>query len=112
MHIDDYSFGHIVIDGKKYTKDVLVLPDKVIPNWWRKEGHIFDLDDCRDLIDCNPELIIFGLGAYKLVKLSPGLTLEIQRNNIQFEAAASKKACEIYNRKSDMKIAAGFHLTC
>jgi len=112
MHISDYSFGLIKIDGKVYTKDVLILPDRVIPNWWRKEGHVFDLGDCRELIDCNPEVIIFGLGAFKLVKLSDDLIETLHKNNIKFEAAASKKACKFYNSKSKMRIAAGFHLTC
>jgi len=37
--IEHYSFGRIVIDGKEYTKDLIIYPDKIRANWWRKEGH-------------------------------------------------------------------------
>jgi len=33
MHISDYRFGRIVIDGKTYTSDVIVYPDRVDPSW-------------------------------------------------------------------------------
>ena len=39
MRIDRYAFGNIVIDGKAYTKDVIIFPDRVYSPWWRKDGH-------------------------------------------------------------------------
>ena len=34
--IESYSFGEVVIDGKRYRSDVIVFPDRVKPNWWRE----------------------------------------------------------------------------
>ena len=45
MKIDSYSFGRIVINGKTYTSDVIIFPDKVDASWWRKEGHLLQLAD-------------------------------------------------------------------
>ena len=37
--IDDYDFGRIVVDGVEQTRDVILLPGRVVPNWWRHDGH-------------------------------------------------------------------------
>jgi hypothetical protein len=31
--INGYRFGHVVIDGSEQTRDVIVLPERVVPNW-------------------------------------------------------------------------------
>ena len=33
--IDHYEFGRIMIDGRQETKDLIILPDRVLRNWWR-----------------------------------------------------------------------------
>jgi hypothetical protein len=35
MLIGPYEFGAIVINGKRYKSDVIVLPGRVIDGWWR-----------------------------------------------------------------------------
>ncbi len=37
MRIDHYVFGKMVVDGKTYTSDLIVYPDRVDPSWWRPE---------------------------------------------------------------------------
>lgn len=44
-HIDAYRFGEITIDGTTYRADVIVLPDRVVANCWRKEGHSLVVED-------------------------------------------------------------------
>jgi hypothetical protein len=31
--VDSYQFGQVVINGKKYTSDVIIFPDRVKKNW-------------------------------------------------------------------------------
>jgi hypothetical protein len=31
--IESYSFGYIKVNSKDYNKDLIIYPDKVIPNW-------------------------------------------------------------------------------
>ena len=113
MHIDKYRFGKIVINGDIYTNDLIILPDRIITNWWRNEGHIFDLGDCPEIFAAEPEFVIFGLGAYSLVKLSPVLIQELEIKGIQFQALPTEAACDLFNRKSSqLKTAAALHLTC
>jgi hypothetical protein len=37
--IEGYRFGHVVIDGDEQKRDVIVLPDRVLMDWWRADGH-------------------------------------------------------------------------
>ena len=46
--IESYKFGAIVINGKKYTSDIIVFPEHVIDGWWRKEGHRLHVEDIED----------------------------------------------------------------
>jgi hypothetical protein len=46
--IDHYEFGRIMIDGRQETKDLIILPGRVVRNWWRHDGHALVLDDLND----------------------------------------------------------------
>jgi len=50
MKIDQYAFGKIVIDGKTYTSDVIIYPEKVDASWWRKEGHRLQPADLEKIV--------------------------------------------------------------
>lgn len=62
MKIDDYDFGRIVIDGKTYTSDVIVYPERLDTSWWRKEGHLLQPEDITGVLDAEPEVLIIGTG--------------------------------------------------
>lgn len=38
MNIAGYRFGRIDIDGRTYTSDVIITPERVIDSWWRQRG--------------------------------------------------------------------------
>jgi hypothetical protein len=35
--LEGYRFGRILVDGHEETRDLIVLPNRVLTNWWRKE---------------------------------------------------------------------------
>ena len=51
MVIESYCFGEMVVNGVRYDKDLIVCPDNVRDNWWRKEGHRVSLEDIRELLE-------------------------------------------------------------
>ena len=53
--IDGYSFGRVTIDGREETRDVIVLPERVVRGWWRKEGHGLVLEDLDEVLDEREE---------------------------------------------------------
>ena len=62
--IEGYRFGHIIVDGEEQTRDVIVLPDRVLTDWWRADGHRLVLADLDDVIEELPERLLIGTGAY------------------------------------------------
>ena len=46
--IDSYHFGQIMINGEKYSSDVIIFPDRVQGEWWRKKGHELGLEDISE----------------------------------------------------------------
>ena len=72
--IESYSFGHMVINGTSYTKDVIIYPDGRIQSpWWRKQGHELAVIDLQDLIATSPEIIICGNGAMGIMRVTAEL---------------------------------------
>ena len=39
MKIDSFNFGAITIEGRTFTTDVIVFPDRVNDDWRREEEH-------------------------------------------------------------------------
>ena len=114
MRIDNFEFGSIVIDGKRYTSDLIIYPDgRVVTSWRRKSGHRLSGDDIVELVDSQPEVIIAGTGVSGLVKPEKELQETLQKKSIEFLAAPNQKAMELFNDLSSKKrIGACFHLTC
>ena len=112
--IDSCSFGTLVINGKTYTDDLIILPDgKIFKPWWRKRGHQLSMDDLRGLIDSSPEVIVAGTGMSGRVKPDENLENDLSKLAIEFIAAPNEEALRIFNTlASDKRVGAGFHLTC
>ena len=111
--IDSYQFGEIVVNGKKYTSDVIIFPDGVRDNWWRKTGHQLCLDDIAEVLTENPEVLVVGTGASGLVKLLPEVRQAVDAKGIELIVEATDNACHTYNQfcRSRRAVAA-LHLTC
>ncbi len=114
MRIDSYSFGEVVINGKKYTSDVIIFPNKVNSSWWRKEGHELNMEDIKGIIEAAPKVLIVGTGAFGYVEVKQEVKEFLKSNNIELIAEPTDKACKIYNEKSqaEEQVIAALHLTC
>ena len=111
--IDSYQFGLIVVNGKKYTSDVIIFPDSVRDNWWRKTGHQLCLDDIAEVLTENPEVLVVGTGASGLMKVLPEVRQVVEAPGIELIVEATDKACHTYNQfcRSRRAVAA-LHITC
>jgi len=112
--IESYAFGSIVVDGRKFTSDLIIYPDgRIEVSWWRKSGHRLASDDIGELIRSEPDVIIAGTGSSGLMKPEKELEKVLQQKGIEFISVPSRKAVEIYNDLSSKKnVGACFHLTC
>ena len=111
--IDSYSFGRIVIDGEQHVKDVILLPNRVIPRWWRQEGHTLSPADLEEIIRTQPEILIIGQGAFSRMHVPEETRSWLEEAGITVITLPSKEACERYNElREGGSIAAAIHLTC
>ena len=111
--IDSYSFGEIRIDGKTYTHDIIIYPDKIDSNWWRKTSHLLEIQDLKGVITEAPDILIIGTGAYGAISVSGKIIENLEIQGIEVVVESTKKACEIFNKlQSTKKVIAALHLTC
>jgi hypothetical protein len=111
--INSYAFGKIVIRGKEYSKDVIIFPDCVKANWWRKEGHKLHVEDIKEVLQEELELIVVGTGKFGLMKVLPETEQAIKERNIELIVEKTAEACKVYNTFSQEKrVVAALHLTC
>src|SRR2546429_496331 len=73
--LDGYEFGRVMVDGEEQTRDVIVLPGRIVSNWWRSDGHSLVLNDLDDVLDELPERFVVGslprIGALSLASTLP-----------------------------------------
>lgn len=114
MHIiNDYRFGQIVIDGKKYTTDVKIFPDRVEENWWRDQGHSLVVNDIEDILEEAPELLIIGTGSAGVMLVPENTQQIIKKRGIDLIIERTGEAYKLYNELSkSKKVIAALHLTC
>ena len=110
--IESYRFGHIVVDGEEATNDVIVLPRRVVHNWWRQDGHSLVLEDLRDVLDELPPRLVLGTGAYGRMHPDPAVIDELRERGIEVEALPTEEAIRRYGELDAARAAAALHLTC
>ena len=114
MHIDQYRFGHIDIEGRGYNADVIIFPDRVQQRWWRQEGHRLAREDLVTVLAEKPELLVVGTGYYGRMQV-PEETLDVLRGaGIDVRVDKTSAAVEEFNRLQPecARIVAALHLTC
>ena len=111
--IDSYQFGQIVVNGKKYISDVIIFPDRVRDNWWRRTGHQLCLKDVAEVMTENPEVLVVGTGAAGLMKVLPEVERGVETQGIKLIVEATDRACHTYNHIChSQKVVATLHITC
>jgi hypothetical protein len=85
--IDEYQFGRIVVDGRERTKDLIILPERIVDNWWRA-------------------------GAYGRLNPDPGLLRDLKERGLNVEVLETGAAVDRYRESNPAATAAALHLTC
>jgi hypothetical protein len=113
MKINHYSFGKITINGTTYSSDVIIFPDRVNSSWWRREGHLLQIPDLKEVMDANLPMVIIGTGYYSTMKVPKETVEYLKSNNIKIYIEDTQKAVERYNEITPQKqCVAALHLTC
>ncbi|HYU59390.1 MAG TPA: MTH938/NDUFAF3 family protein [Solirubrobacterales bacterium] len=113
--IEDYRFGHVVVDGEEHSRDVIVLPERVVGNWWRRDGHSLVIEDLDEVLNELPEHLVVGCGHDGRLRPSPSVADALAERGIEMEALPTDQAVRRYEElraSNPAATAAALHLTC
>lgn len=110
--IAGYAFGRVTIDGREETRDVIVLPERVVRDWWRRDGHGLVLEDLDAVLDELPARLVLGTGAHGRLVPDPRTLAALRDRGIEVEALPTAEAVERYAELDPRTTAAALHLTC
>jgi hypothetical protein len=110
--IHDYQFGRVLVDGEEHTKDLIVLPGRVVGNWWRRDGHSLAMEDLEDVVGELPERLVVGTGADGRMRPSEEALDELRARGVEVEVLTTDRAVRRYGELDPDRAAAALHLTC
>jgi hypothetical protein len=110
--LEDYGFGRVTVDGHRHTRDVIVLPDRVVSDWWRREGHSLAIEDLDAVLDELPERLVLGVGAQGRLHPDPAVIAELEHRGVAVECLPTDAAVRRYGELDERRTAAALHLTC
>jgi hypothetical protein len=110
--VEGYGFGHVVVDGDEETRDVIVLPNRVVRNWWRADGHSLVVEDLKEVWGELPEQLIIGTGASGQMRPDPGTVELLRKKGTSVEVLKTEDAVKRYQELDPATTAVALHLTC
>ena len=110
--LEGYSFGRIVVDGEEHTRDLIVLPGRVVPDWWRRDGHSLAVEDLDEVREELPRRLILGCGAHGQLRPDPAVIEALENQGIEVVAVPTDEAVRRYGESDERQTAAALHLTC
>jgi hypothetical protein len=114
--IDSFSFGTIVVDGKKHHRDVILRPDGMVEERkggvWRFGSHSFKKEEIAELE--GAEIAIIGIGTLSRARLSEAARDYAEGSSLELLLLPSREAVARFNESVDQgkKPAAIVHITC
>jgi hypothetical protein len=116
--VDKLSFGSIIIDGKKYSRDVLIFADGTVKK--RRGGflmfgsHNIKKEELEELAQGDPATIIIGTGTNGKARITSETQNWAKETNLDLIVQPSYEAVTKLNQLRDQKkrVAALIHITC
>lgn len=92
---------------------MIVLPERVIPDWWRKTGHRLEPADVEEIVAARPACLVVGTGASGLLEVPAETVRLLEGHGIRVVVESTADAVVTYNSlRADGRTAACLHLTC
>jgi hypothetical protein len=105
----------MIVDGQIHSKDLKMIKERVILEWWRKEDHrLHNIDDIEDIISASPEVLVIGMGYAEKMQVEKRLKAPIEEKNIRLIPQNTAATVKTFNKLEEevRAVAAVFHLTC
>jgi hypothetical protein len=110
--LESYSFGRLRVNGQAHARDLIVLPDRVVADWWRRERHSLAMQDLDGVLDELPARLVLGIGAHGQLRPDAGVIAELERRDVEVECLPTEAAVRGYGELDERRTPAALHLTC
>lgn len=106
-----YGEGYVEINGRRFEKSVVVLPERIIADWPASTFEALTAEHLAPLVALGREIVLLGTGA-QLRFPDPRLLQPLIRTGIGVEVMDVRAACRTYNilLAEERKIAAALLL--
>ncbi|MGB3128881.1 MAG: MTH938/NDUFAF3 family protein [Dehalococcoidia bacterium] len=118
VRIESLSFGSITVGGKRYRRDVILLPDGTVKQrkggFWIFGSHSFKKNEIEELSRAGAEEIMIRTGTNSKAGLSNEAKSYVGQAQLQLYTLPSHEAVPEFNHLVDLgkKVAAIIHITC
>lgn len=114
MIINDYQFGEIIIDGKTYHNQDIIIYSEKVEIWLCSDHHHPSLADFNQPLEERPDILIIGTGYSGVMQVENDVREALTQKITKVIIDNTQKASRIYNKLSakNKNIIACLHLTC
>lgn len=114
MRIEAYEFGRIRVDGREFSRDVVVRPGRVDAPWWRQEGHRLAVVDLNDVLSVAPSVLVIGTGSLGRMEVPKQTRATLEEGGLELHVLPTGRAVSLFNRleAAGRQPVGAFHLTC
>lgn len=95
FQIRSYTTGSITINEQVYRQSIIVMADKIIPDWQPQSFTEFKPENWEPVISLKPEIILFGTGPHFKMPY-PVLLAPVYTHKIAIESMDTAAACRTY----------------
>jgi hypothetical protein len=116
--VDSFSFGSIVIEGKKYRRDILILPDGTVKqrkgSFWMFGSHNIKKGEIEEFSQAGAEVAVVGTGTSSKAMVAGEAESFAREAKLELAVLPSPDAVQKLNELLDQrqKVAALIHITC
>ena len=116
--VDSFQFGSIVINGRKYGRDVLLFPDGTVRErkggFWKFGSHAIKRADIEELVKVKPDVLIVSTGTNGKARVTSEAEACAKEANIGLLSAPSLEAIKQLNQliEEGRRVSALIHITC
>jgi len=91
-----HGAGYVAVNGARFTKSILVTPDRIIEDWPATDFNSLSADHFDQFLALTPDLVLLGTGA-TLRFPRPQLAQSLHAARIGFEVMDNAAVCRTYN---------------
>jgi len=117
--VNSFSFGSITVDGKKYRRDLFLLPDGTVRQrkggFWIFGSHGIKKGEIEELARAGAEVMVVGIGTNSRAKLSEEAKSYADEAKRELHVLPSAQAVAKFNEllgEGKKKVGALIHITC